>query len=91
MEDIFMEGDDFYTNEDFYYFLVDNNILDKFTSNFDTDYIYTKTKMNVDSIYDFLIRCDRRDYIYVSFDWNSTEDGYSFWNTHSNNWKSIVS
>ena len=73
--------DDFKDNKDFYYFLVENDILDKFLYNFKTiSQIKPLSKLLSSSNYNYL----------NSFRWSSTKEGANIWFIYHNKWNNYL-
>jgi hypothetical protein len=77
---------EFKGHEDFYDFLVDNDILDKWINNFEKDVSWRKDVIwrNKKEIHDFLN--NNINYIDHAFNWSDTEEGYDFWIKIYNKW-----
>jgi hypothetical protein len=74
--------DEFEGHEDFYNFLVNNDILDKWINNFEK----AVTWRNKEEIHDFLNIIDKSYYFDLAFFWKDTEEGHDFWNKINKKW-----
>jgi len=74
------EVSDFEGCEDFYNFLIDNNILDEYIYNFN------KYKLDNKDLKVFLDIYNKRYYLLESFLWKLTKEGYKFWEKISIRW-----
>jgi hypothetical protein len=75
------EVSDFEGCEDFYNFLIDNNILDEYIYNFNKYKLDNKLDLKV-----FFDNYNKRDYLLKSFLWKLTKEGYEFWEKINIKW-----
>lgn len=85
--------DDFENNEDFYNFLVDNNILSQYIYNFH-NFKFENNEVFLTSvdIYDIksFINSSKKEIINYAFDWSKTPEDHYFWLNYYNKWKNII-
>jgi DNA-binding transcriptional MocR family regulator len=67
--------DKFKGHEDFYDFLVDNGVLDKWINN-----------LRIKNVHDFLNNNINRYYFDLAFFWKDTEEGFIFWHKINRKW-----
>jgi hypothetical protein len=71
---------EFEGNEDFYNFLVDNDVLDKYIDN------YNEYKFKKISLKKYLKNIDKKNLIDNSFNWEITPEGHKFWSKLNDKW-----
>jgi len=87
--------DEFENHQDFYFFLVNNNILNNYIKYFNhsdsiiwrnNQYVLKKYKKYITNIKDFLNHIEQNRYINTAFDWGSTNEGFNYWEKLYNLW-----
>jgi len=76
--------DDFIGNEEFYDFLYNNDVLDKFIENYDSTFsnnrnMTLKEFLNLNNTISY--------YILRSFNWSDSPQSHTFWERLSNKWR----
>lgn len=67
--------------EDFYYFLIKNNILDNYIENF-----YNDSNFKYKTLSKMFSSVDKDNFIEQAFIWSLTPEGNTFWSYHNNSW-----
>jgi len=79
--------DDFKGYEDFYYFLIKNNILNNYIENFHNDSIARlRYPIKYKTLSKMFSSVDKDDFIDQAFIWSLTPEGDTFWSYHNDSW-----
>jgi hypothetical protein len=79
--------DDFKGYEDFYYFLIKNNILDNYIENIYNDSEFIKYK----TLSKFFSSFYKDIFINQAFNWSITPEGHKFWSYYNDLWLLLTS
>jgi len=83
---------DFIDHEDFYQFLIDNNILHKYVNNFYNckDISISRIRDNFTTIKMYLNFYSKSQFISSAFNWINTPEKYHFWEDYYIKWSHLL-